>query len=193
MSLESILPVSREMREDLLSQRSHVFWLTGLSGSGKTTLARLLEARLYELGYKTMILDGDAVRAGLCSDLGFAPEARKENIRRVAEVNKLMLDAGLIIINAFVSPYQADRNAVRSLLPEGSFSELYIKADLETCEQRDVKGWYAKARNGELTDFTGISAPYEAPIHPELVIATDHQTVEQSLEILCEYVFRVIK
>ena len=190
---ESIFPISRAMREDLLSQHSHVFWLTGLSGSGKTTLASLLEIRLFQQGYKTMFLDGDAVRAGLCSDLGFTPAGRKENIRRVAEVNKLMLNAGLIIINAFVSPYQADRNAVRRLLPEGSFSELYIKADLETCEQRDVKGWYAKARNGELTDFTGISAPYEAPIHPELVIATDHQTVEQSLEILCEYVFRVIK
>lgn len=185
--------VTRQMREALLSQRSHVFWLTGLSGSGKSTLSNLLEKRLYDEGFKTLLLDGDAVRTGLSNDLGFSPEDRKENIRRVAEVNRLMNDAGLITVNAFISPYRADRQVVRNLIPDGSFSEIYIKADSSVCQVRDVKGLYKKAQRGEVKDFTGISSPYEPPLAPELIVATDHQTVEQSLELLWQYVLTVVR
>lgn len=185
--------VTRSMREDLLGQKGHAFWLTGLSGSGKSTLATLLESRLNGQGFKTFLLDGDVVRNGLNKDLGFTPQDRTENIRRVAEVNRMMIDAGLIVINAFISPYIADRAAVRRTLGDTDFSEIYVKADLEVCEKRDVKGMYAKARAGVIPAFTGVSAPYEEPVGAELVVATDHQTVEQSLELLWEYVLTRIR
>jgi adenylyl-sulfate kinase len=155
-----------------------VIWLTGLSGSGKSTIAGELERRLLVLGRPVWVLDGDKVREGLCSDLGFSPEHRKENIRRVAEVARLFADAGLICIVAFISPYRADRDRARSLLPAGRFIEVYLSAPLEACERRDPKGLYAKARAGLVKDFTGITAPYEAPLKPELELPTDKLTVE---------------
>jgi adenylyl-sulfate kinase len=161
-----------------------VVWLTGLSGSGKSTIAGELERRLLALDRPVWVLDGDKVREGLCSDLGFSPEHRKENIRRVAEVARLFADAGLICIVAFISPYRADRDRARSLLPAGRFIEVYLSAPLEACEHRDPKGLYAKARAGLVKDFTGITAPYEAPLKPELELPTDKLTVEDCVQAL---------
>ena len=161
-----------------------VVWLTGLSGSGKSTVAAELERRLLALGRPVWVLDGDKVREGLCSDLGFSPEHRKENIRRIAEVARLFADAGLICIVAFISPYRADRERARSLLPKGRFIEVYLSAPLEVCEQRDPKGLYAKARAGLVKDFTGITAPYEAPLEPELELRTDKFTVQECVSTL---------
>jgi adenylylsulfate kinase len=174
-------------RERSLGQSAHVFWLTGLSGSGKTTLATQLEQLLQERGYKTMLLDGDLVRQGLNKDLGFSDEDRSENIRRIGELNLLFLEAGIITINAFISPFQSDRNLVRELMPSGRFSEIYVAADLSICEKRDVKGLYRKARNGEISSFTGISSPYEIPVNPELVLHTGQETVENSMSHLLDY------
>ncbi|MEY4595492.1 MAG: adenylylsulfate kinase [Bacteroidota bacterium] len=174
-------------RERSLGQLAHVFWLTGLSGSGKSTLAVQLEQALQEQGYKTMLLDGDHVRNGLNKDLGFSDEDRSENIRRIGELNRLFLEAGIITINAFISPFHSDRNSVRELLPSGRFSEIYIAADLSTCETRDVKGLYRKARNGEISSFTGITSPYEIPVNPELVLHTGQETVEYSMSRLLDY------
>ena len=164
------------------SIRSHrqsgcVVWLTGLSGAGKSTIAEELERSLLSQGRPTYVLDGDKLRTGLCSDLGFSPADRTENIRRVAEVAKLFADAGLICIVAFISPYRADRARARSLMPEGKFIEAYLSAPLEVCEQRDPKGLYARARAGLVKDFTGISAPYELPLNPELELRTADQSV----------------
>ena len=149
-----------------------VVWLTGLSCSGKTTIAAELERHLFERGKLVYVLDGDNIRHGLCADLAFSPADRHENIRRVGEVAKLFADAGLICITAFISPYRADRDAIRRSLPPGQFIEVYLNAPLEVCEQRDPKGLYAKARAGEIPDFTGVSAPYEPPLHPELELPT---------------------
>lgn len=169
--------------EVLMNKRTAggVVWLTGLSGAGKSTIAGELERRLLALGRPVWVLDGDKVREGLCSDLGFLPEHRKENIRRVAEVARLFADAGLICIVAFISPYRADRDRARSLLPAGRFIEVYLSAPLEACERRDPKGLYAKARAGLVKDFTGITAPYEAPLKPELELRTDKLTVEECI------------
>ena len=156
-----------------------VVWLTGLSGSGKSTVSAELERRLLDLGRPVWVLDGDKVREGLCSDLGFSPEHRKENIRRVAEVARLFADAGLICIVAFISPYRADRERARSLLPAGRFIEVYLSTPLEVCERRDTKGLYAKARAGLVKEFTGVSAPYEAPLKPELELRTDKLTLDE--------------
>ena len=156
-----------------------VVWLTGLSGSGKSTVAAEFERRLLALHRPVWLLDGDKVREGLCSDLGFSPEHRKENIRRVAEVARLFADAGLICIVAFISPYRADRERARSLLPAGRFIEVYLSTPLEVCERRDTKGLYAKARAGLVKEFTGITAPYEAPLKPELELRTDKLTLDE--------------
>lgn len=156
-----------------------VVWLTGLSGAGKSTIANELERQLRLLGKSTYVLDGDKVRANLCSDLGFSPEDRKENIRRIAEVARLFADAGLVCIVAFISPYRADRDRARALLPEGRFIEVYLSTPLEVCEQRDTKGLYAKARAGLVTEFTGISAPYEPPAKPELELRTDKLKLDE--------------
>ena len=156
-----------------------VVWLTGLSGSGKSTIAAELERSLLALGRSVWVLDGDKVREGLCSDLGFSPEHRKENIRRVAEVARLFADAGLICIVAFISPYRADRERARSLLPAGRFVEVYLSTPLEVCERRDPKGLYAKARAGLVKDFTGITAPYEPPLKAELELRTDKLSLEE--------------
>jgi bifunctional enzyme CysN/CysC len=167
--------------------KSGVLWMTGLSGSGKTTLALGLEQRLFKKGYQVYVLDGDNVRQGLNGDLSFAAKDRTENIRRVGEVAKLFADAGFIVIAAFISPYQIDRDRAREIQPE-IFHEVHIKADLETCEDRDPKGLYKKARAEGIPDFTGISAPYEAPGNPELEIDTVKKTVEESIQSLVEYI-----
>ncbi|MCS5637633.1 MAG: adenylyl-sulfate kinase [Myxococcota bacterium] len=179
--------VSRQDREARLGQRGCTVWLTGLSGSGKSTLAVAAEKELGERGKHTYILDGDNVRMGLNSNLGFSPEDRTENIRRIGEVAKLFTDAGTIVFSSFISPYRADRDAVREIMAEGDFVEVYVSASLEVCESRDVKGLYAKARRGEIPEFTGISAPYEEPGAPELVVDTGDQALEQSVAVLIEY------
>jgi adenylylsulfate kinase len=164
--------VSSADREALLGQTAKTLWFTGLSGSGKSTLAFAVEQALIASGRACYVLDGDNVRFGLNRDLGFSPEDRTENIRRIGEVCRLFNDAGLIVLTAFISPYRADRDLVRALHPQGSFVEVFVDTPLEVCEARDVKGLYAKARAGEITEFSGISAPYEAPRDPELVVDT---------------------
>lgn len=173
--------VSRTSREELLGQKGVTLWLTGLSGSGKSTIAVAAEAALREQGRLTYILDGDNVRQGLNSNLGFSPEDRTENIRRIGEVSKLFTDAGVIVLTAFISPYREDRDQVREIMAGGDFLEVHVSADVETCEGRDVKGLYKKARAGEIPNFTGISAPYEAPEKPELVVDSAAQSVEESV------------
>ena len=170
--------VTRDMREELGGHRGVVLWLTGLSGAGKSSVAHALEEKLFERRYRSFVFDGDNVRHGLCSDLTFSEDDRHENLRRIGEMTKLFLEAGVISITAFISPFKADREHVRSLVPHGDFIEVYCKCSLETCEQRDVKGLYAKARAGEIKNYTGISSPYEAPEDAELVLDTDNSTVE---------------
>lgn len=174
--------VTRADREKLLGHRGATVWLTGLSGSGKSTVADALAAKLHELGVLTAILDGDNVRHGLNRDLGFSPEDRKENIRRIAEVAKLFSSFGVVNILAFISPYREDRDFARSIREEDDFLEVYVKVPLEVAEERDPKGLYAKARSGEIPSFTGISAPYEEPLDPELVLDTDVLSPEESAE-----------
>jgi len=158
-----------------------VIWFTGLSGAGKSTLAHAVEEQLHQMGCRTFVLDGDNVRHGLSSDLGFSEENRRENIRRVGEAAKLMMEAGVIAIAAFISPFQTDREVVRKLMPHGDFLEIYCKASLEICEARDVKGLYKKARNGEIKNYTGIGSPYEEPNDPELVVETGGLSLEASV------------
>jgi bifunctional enzyme CysN/CysC len=174
--------VTRELRSELKGQHPCVIWLTGLSGSGKSTIANALELKLAELGKHTMLLDGDNIRHGLNKDLGFTDVDRVQNIRRIGEVAKLMMDAGLIVITAFISPYRAERDMIRQLLPEGDFIEVYLNTSLEECEGRDVKGLYKKARLGQLPNFTGISAPYEPPASAEVMIDTATTSVESAVE-----------
>ena len=165
--------VTAEQRAVAMATRGCVIWLTGLSGAGKSTIATELERELFNIGKHAYVLDGDNIRHGLCSDLAFSPKDRNENIRRVGEVAKLLADAGIICITAFISPYRADRDLVREIIPDGQFIEVYVNAPLEVCEQRDPKGLYAKARAKEIKEFTGISAPYEPPAQPELELRTD--------------------
>lgn len=179
--------VSKSDREDFLKQKGVVLWFTGLSGSGKSTLAREVEKRLFETGRLSYVLDGDNIRFGLNKNLGFSPEDRTENIRRIGEVAKLFADAGLITLTAFISPYRADRDLARALLKEGEFIEIFVKCPVEECEQRDVKGLYQKARAGEIKGFTGISAPYEEPVAPELVLETAEETLAESAEKIIRY------
>jgi len=173
--------VTRQDRERLLGQRGATIWLTGLSGSGKSTIAVATERELLARGRVAYVLDGDNVRHGLNRNLGFSPADRTENIRRIAEVAKLFTDAGVIVLTSFISPYRADRDAARALFAAGDFFEVHVAASVETCEGRDVKGLYQKARRGEIPEFTGISAPYEAPERPELVLDTNRQTLEESV------------
>ena len=179
--------VSRRDREQRLGQRGVTIWLTGLSGSGKSTIAVAAEKRLADRGCLAYVLDGDNIRHGLNKNLGFSPEDRTENIRRIGEVAKLFTDAGLVVFTSFISPYRSDRDAVRALMRDGDFVEVHVAASLETCEGRDVKGLYKKARAGQIPEFTGISAPYEAPLSPELTLDTNGQTVEQSVARLVGY------
>ena len=179
--------IVRQDRERLLGQRGVTIWLTGLSGSGKSTIAVAAEKKLVEAGHLSYVLDGDNVRHGLNQNLGFSPEDRTENIRRIGEVAKLFTDSGVIVFTSFISPYRSDRDAVRAIMEPGDFVEVYVAADVETCEKRDVKGLYAKARAGEIPEFTGISAPYEEPEKPELVLDTASQSVEESVDQLVEF------
>jgi adenylylsulfate kinase len=179
--------VTRSERERLLGQRGVTVWLTGLSGSGKSTIAVGAERELVRRGRLAYVLDGDNIRHGLNKNLGFGPADRTENIRRVGEVARLFTDAGLIAMTSFISPYRADRDAVRALLAPGDFVEVFVDASLETCEARDVKGLYERARRGEIPEFTGISAPYEAPLRPELVLDTNRMTVEEGVASLVGY------
>ncbi len=168
--------IKKEDRERLNNHRGVCVWFTGLSGSGKSTVAIEAEQLLFEKGVHTYVLDGDNIRHGLNKNLGFSPEDRSENIRRIGEVAKLFVDAGTVVMTAFISPYRNDRDNVRELLNSGDFVEVYIECDLDVCEQRDPKGLYKKARAGEIPNFTGISAPYEAPEKPELVVNTSKET-----------------
>ena len=169
-------------REQRHGHPGRIVWLTGLSGAGKSTLAMALEQRLFDAGRNVYVLDGDIVRGGLCSDLGFSPNDRVENIRRIGEVARIMADAGLLVIVAFISPFRADRDRVRAAMPVGRFTEVHVSTPLEVCEQRDTKGLYAKARAGELSDFTGISSPYEAPESPEVRLPTEQLSVDECVD-----------
>ncbi len=179
--------ITRDDRERLLGQKGTVIWFTGLSGSGKSTLANAVEERLFEMGHLTYVLDGDNIRHGLNKNLGFSPEDREENIRRIGEVSKLFADAGVITMTAFISPYRADRDKVRELMEEGAFIEVYVKVPLDIAEQRDPKGLYKKARAGEIKQFTGIDAPYEEPLKPELLIDTGQMALEESVGKVLSY------
>lgn len=182
--------LSQEDHSIQKSQKPCILWFTGLSGSGKSTIANALEARLYKIGKHTYLLDGDNVRHGLNKDLGFSDKDRVENIRRIGEVSRLFVDAGLIVISAFISPFKADRNNVRQLVQPGEFIEVFVNTPLEVCEQRDPKGLYVKARKGEVTAFTGISSPYEAPENPEIHLATAIHSVEESLDTIIGYLYQ---
>ena len=164
--------VTRARREAQNGHRGAIIWFTGLSGSGKSTLAHAVEESLHQRGCCTFVLDGDNVRHGLCGDLGFSAQDRQENIRRIGEMAKLFMEAGVIVLTAFISPYRADRERVRSMVKQGDFIEIYCNAPIEVCEARDVKGMYQKARVGQITEFTGISSPYEAPENPDLTVNT---------------------
>jgi len=179
--------VDRAARAQQRGHRSAILWFTGLSGAGKSTLANAVNSALFERGLACYVLDGDNVRHGLCKDLGFSDADREENIRRIGEVSKLFLDAGVVVLTAFVSPFKADRDRARALVADGDFIEIHCAADLDVCEQRDTKGLYAKARAGEIKDFTGISSPYEAPEAPELRVDTGGQTLEQSVELVLQH------
>ena len=176
--------VDRAAWAEKRGHRSAILWFTGLSGSGKSTLANAVNAALFERGLATYVLDGDNVRHGLCKDLGFSNADREENIRRIGEVAKLFLDAGVIVLTAFVSPFRADRDKARELVEQGDFLEIFCAADLDVCESRDPKGLYAKARSGAIKEFTGISSPYEAPESPELKIDTGSQELTESVQVV---------
>lgn len=178
--------VTRERRERQNGHHSVILWFTGLSGAGKSTLAHATEERLHQMGCRTFVFDGDNVRHGLCSDLGFSAEDRVENIRRIGEMAKLFLEAGVISLTAFISPFRRDRERVRSLVPHGDFLEIYCKCDLAVCETRDVKDLYKRARAGEIKDFTGISSPYEEPENAEVVVETDKLSLDESVEKVLE-------
>jgi adenylylsulfate kinase len=181
--------ITRDSRQQQNNHKSTILWFTGLSGSGKSTLAHAVEDRLHKLGCRTFVLDGDNVRHGLCSDLGFSDEDRTENIRRIGELSKLFLEAGVIVLTAFISPFRQDRELARSLVPHGDFLEIYTDSALEVCESRDVKGLYAKARAGIIPHFTGISSPYEEPESPEQKVDTGNLDLDtcadQVVEMLC--------
>ena len=174
--------VNRELRNQQNRHKSIILWFTGLSGSGKSTIAHAVEEQLFKQGFRTFVLDGDNVRHGLSSNLGFSEEDRKENIRRVGETAKLMLEAGIITLTAFISPYRQDRERVKIMMSPGDFIEIYCEATLETCERRDVKGYYKKARAGIIKNYTGIDSPYEIPDNPELTLNTENQTLEESVQ-----------
>jgi len=179
--------VSRAEREKAKQQKGVVLWFTGLSGSGKSTIANTVDHKLHEMGKHTYILDGDNIRMGLNKNLGFSPADRTENIRRIGEVAKLFSDAGVIASTAFISPYKADRDAVRALLKPGEFVEILVEASVDTCEKRDPKGLYKKARAGEIKEFTGISAPYEAPDKPELVLDSNNKGIDELADQVITY------
>jgi adenylylsulfate kinase len=178
------------LKEDRRKQNGHnsfVIWFTGLSGSGKSTLANAVARKLYQESVRNYVLDGDNIRHGLNKDLGFSEEDRTENIRRIGEVAKLFVDSGQVVLTAFISPFKADRNLVRDLLEDKEFIEVFVKCPIDTCEERDPKGLYIKARQGIIKDFTGITSPYEEPENPELIIETNKQSIDESVEIIFQY------
>ena len=182
-------PVTREHRKNLSGHPSVMLWFTGLSGAGKSTLAHAVEEQLFRMSCRTFVFDGDNVRHGLCSDLCFSTEDRAENIRRVGEMAKLFLEAGIITLTALISPFRSDRERVRSLVPQGDFLEIYCRCPLEICEERDVKGLYKRARRGEVKDFTGISSPYEEPDNPELVVDTGNLPLVASVNKVIDLLY----
>jgi adenylylsulfate kinase len=182
--------VTKSDRETIAGHRGCTIWMTGLSGSGKSTLAVALEKKLWERGVRSYVLDGDNVRHGLNKDLGFSPEDRNENIRRIGEVAKLFTDANVVNVTAFISPYRADRDQVRAIMAEGDFIEVFVDCPVEVCETRDPKGLYKKARAGQIPEFTGISAPYESPLNPEINLRTDRESEEESLQQVLQYLER---
>jgi adenylylsulfate kinase len=187
-----IIPHSYQItKEDRIKSNNHnsfLIWFTGLSGSGKSTIANLVEKALFQKGIKTYTLDGDNIRNGINKDLSFAPEDRTENIRRIAEVSNLMIDAGLVVLAAFVSPYKKDRENIRTIVKDVNFVEVYINTSVEECERRDVKGLYKKARAGEIKNMTGISAPYEAPEQPDIEIKTEEESIEDSVDRIVDLI-----
>ena len=196
MSLNTVrhdYKITKKDREKLNGHRSFLLWFTGLSGSGKSTLANLVEVELHKKGISTFSLDGDNIRQGINKDLSFAPEDRTENIRRIAEIGHLMVDAGVVTLAAFVSPYIKDRENIKNIVGVDNFIEIYINTSLAECERRDVKGLYKKARAGEIKNMTGISAPYEAPVNPDIEIVTDHQDVDTSVQTILDFIIQKLK
>lgn len=185
--------VSKVQREDLLGQHATLIWFTGLSGSGKSTLAVQLEAQLHALGFKTYLLDGDNIRAGINKDLNFTDEGRIENIRRIGEVAKLMLDTGIVVLSAFISPFKADRDQVKEIVGAENYIEVFVDTPLEICEERDVKGLYKKARAGEVKNFTGIDSPYEAPDSADVIVPTARLSIDESIEKLMAVILPRVK
>lgn len=179
--------VSRGRREQQNKHRSVIVWFTGLSGSGKSTLAHAVEEELHQAGCRTFVFDGDNVRQGLCANLSFSEADRHENIRRIGEMAKLFIEAGVIAMTAFISPFRSDRERVRALVAENDFIEIYCDSPLEVCEDRDVKGFYKKARRGEIKNYTGISSPYEKPEHPDLTLDTANESVDENVEKVLDF------
>jgi adenylylsulfate kinase len=196
MSLNTVkqnYKISKSDREELHEHKAYLLWFTGLSGSGKSTLANLVEIELHKKGLSTYILDGDNIRQGINKDLSFSPLDRTENIRRIAEISNLMLNAGVITLAAFISPYIKDREEVQQIVGSDNFIEIFVNTSLEECERRDVKGLYKKARSGEIKNMTGITAPYEAPINPDLKVITDGHSVEENVEIIMNFINKKLK
>ncbi len=179
--------IKREHREELNEHKGKILWFTGLSGAGKSTLAHALEEQLHDYGTRTYVLDGDNVRKGLCKDLGFSEQDRIENIRRIGEMSRIMMDAGLIVMTAFISPFKKDRRIVRDLVEKGDFIEIFCDTPLKVCESRDIKGLYKKARAGEIPEFTGISSPYETPEKPELIVESGNSSIEQCVDEIINF------
>ena len=196
MSLHTVkqdYKTTKSQRLQLHGHKTYLLWFTGLSGSGKSTLANLVEFALHKDGFSTYILDGDNIRQGINKDLSFSPKDRTENIRRIAEISNLMLDAGVITLAAFVSPYIKDREDVKQIVSAENFIEIYVNTSLSECERRDVKGLYKKARNGEIKNMTGITAPYQAPVDPDLEVITDVQSIEECVVVIMEFLNTKLK
>ena len=196
MSLHTVkqdYKTTKSKRLQLHGHNTYLLWFTGLSGSGKSTLANLVEIALHKDGFSTYILDGDNIRQGINKDLSFSPEDRTENIRRIAEISNLMLDAGVITLAAFVSPYIKDREDVKQIVGAENFIEIYVNTSLSECERRDVKGLYKKARSGEIKNMTGITAPYQSPLDPDLEVITDAQSIEESVVVIMEFINKKFK
>ena len=185
--------ICKYLRQKLIKQKPLLIWLSGLSGSGKSTIANVLEKKLYENGFLSYLLDGDNIRVGLNNDLGFSDEDRKENIRRIAEVSKLMIDAGIIVITAFISPFEEERDFAKKLVKKENYFLVHVDCSIEKCEERDVKGLYKKVRRGEIKNFTGIDSPYEAPKNPNLKINTENERVDESVKKIFSVILEKIK
>lgn len=186
--ISHLYKVSKKDRFEANNHNSFLIWFTGLSGSGKSTIANIVEQELWKKGIKTYTLDGDNIRKGLNKDLSFSPLDRAENIRRIAEVSNLMIDAGIVVLAAFVSPYKKDRENIKNIVKDTNFVEVYVNTSIQECERRDVKGLYKKARAGEIKNFTGISAPYEVPVHPDVEVNTEDLSIDESVKKIIKYI-----